>query len=143
MRAKKFHVQRSSTVQGDGKLNLKYRAAPDAAEPCARSAPGAEGNHHQRWDWPNRADQRRRSFTPEIIDAEYRVVRQRSSIGFGSCVFIIAVAAIIVLRFFWPPMIMLFAMLGVTSASGMLVVLVGFVIFGAAALHAKLSGKPF
>jgi hypothetical protein len=53
------------------------------------------------------------------------------------------VATIILLRFFWPTVIMLFAMLGVTGVGGMLGVLAGLVIFGAAALHAKLGGRQF
>jgi hypothetical protein len=52
-------------------------------------------------------------------------------------------AAIIVLRFALAPLLMLFAMLGVTSVGGMLGVVAGLVIFGAAALRAKLSGRQF
>ena len=80
---------------------------------------------------------------PEIIEATYREVRQRRPIGFLSCLMIVTVAAIIALRFFWPAFIMLFAMLGITSVSGMVGVLVLAVILSAAALHVKLSGRPF
>ena len=55
------------------------------------------------WDSPSRADERRPAFAPEIIDAEYTVVRQRPALSFGWCVFIVTVAAIIVLRFAWKP----------------------------------------
>ena len=94
------------------------------------------------WDWPSRGDERRRYFE-RVIDADYRVVRRRQAISFGWAVFIVIVGVVVLLRFFWPAFIMLFAMLGITSVSGMVGVLVLAVILGAAALHAKLSGRPF
>jgi hypothetical protein len=53
------------------------------------------------WDWPSRADERRRYFE-RVIDADYRVVRRRQTISFGWYLLIIGVATIFVLRFFWP-----------------------------------------
>jgi hypothetical protein len=52
---------------------------------------------------------------------------------------IVSTAAIIVLRFFWPGMVVAFALLGVTSPSAVLGVIVGIVILSAAWLHAKLA----
>ena len=80
---------------------------------------------------------------PEIIDAEYRVIRQRPALGFMSCVMIVTVAAIFLLRFAWPAVIMLFAFSGVPSPAVMLGVVVGLIILGAAWLQAKVSRRPF
>jgi hypothetical protein len=140
---------RLPTVQGGGKLNLNIgrrptpKRAPTLNITAGRLRRRPPLRHtmtnHREWDWP---PAKRPHVLPEIIDADYRVIRQRPAVGFGSCVFIIAVAAIIVMRFFWPA-VMLFAMLGVTSISAMLGVLAGLLIFGAAALHAKLNGRQF
>ena len=94
------------------------------------------------WDWPSRADERRRYFE-RVIDAHYRVVRRRQTISFGWYLLIIGVAAIFVLRFFWPAFVTLFAMLGITSVSGMVAVLALTVSLGAAALRERWNGRPF
>ena len=52
-----------------------------------------------------------------------------------SCIFIVSAAAIIVLRFFWPGMVVAFALLGVTSPSAVLGVIVGIVILSAACMR--------
>jgi hypothetical protein len=49
----------------------------------------------------------------------------------------------VVLRYAWPGVLMPFALLGVTTPSAMLRVIVGLTILGAAALRAKLSGRLF
>ena len=54
-----------------------------------------------------------------------------------------AVAAVVLLRFAWAPIAMAFVLVGVTSPGATLGVVVLAVILGAAALHAKLSGRPF
>ena len=56
---------------------------------------------------------------------------------------IVTVAAIIVLRFFWPAVIMGFVLVGVTEPSTMLGLIVGAVILGAVALRERLSGRQF
>jgi hypothetical protein len=94
-----------------------------------------------RFQRPSRADERRRAFEPEIIEA--RIVPRRPPIGFLSCVMIVGVATIVLLRFFWPAAIMVFAFTGISSVSGMLGLLAGLMIVGAAALHSRLSGRPF
>jgi hypothetical protein len=95
------------------------------------------------WDWPSRADERRRAFEPEIIDAEYRVVRQRPPVGFLSCLLIVGVAAVVLLRFFWPAGIMLFAFAGVTAPSTMAAAIIGLVLVCAIALRERIAGRPF
>jgi hypothetical protein len=50
------------------------------------------------------------------------------------------VAALIVLRFAWKPIVMGFVLVGVTSSATALAVILGVVIVGAASLQAKLSG---
>ena len=52
-------------------------------------------------------------------------------------------AAVVLLRFAWAPIAMAFVLVGVTSPGATLGVVVLAVILGAAALHAKLSGRPF
>jgi len=42
--------------------------------------------------------------------------------SFGWCIFIVAVATIVVLRFAWAPLLMLFVFSGVSSAGGILAV---------------------
>jgi hypothetical protein len=42
-----------------------------------------------------------------------------------------------------PAAVVLFAFSGITSVGGVLGVIVGLVISGAASLHAKLNGRPF
>jgi hypothetical protein len=92
--------------------------------------------------WSGRADERRRYFA-RVIDADYRVVRRRQAPRFGWSIFIVAVAAIIVLRFAWPAFIMLFAIAGITSGvSGMVAVLVLLVILGVAAMRERWNGRP-
>ena len=54
-----------------------------------------------------------------------------------------AVAAVVLLQFAWAPIAMAFVLIGVTSPGATLGVVVLAVILGAAALHAKLSGRPF
>jgi hypothetical protein len=53
------------------------------------------------YDWPSRADERRRYFE-RIINTEYPVVRRRLPLRFLSCVLIVGVTAIILLWFAWP-----------------------------------------
>ena len=93
------------------------------------------------WDWPSRADERRRAFAPEVIDA--RVVRHRPPNRLRLGLLLVTVAPIIVLRFFWPAIIMGFVLAGVTSPATALGVVIGLVILGTAALHSRLSGRPF
>ena len=76
------------------------------------------------------------------VDSSRRDNRRRISscpstppIGFMSCIFIVSAAAIIVLRFFWPAMVVAFALLGVTSPSAVLGVIVGIVILSAACMR--------
>jgi hypothetical protein len=78
-----------------------------------------------------------------VIDAEYRVVRQRPAIGYLSCVLIIGVATVFLLRFAWPALVMAFVLVGVTSPGTMVAVVIGAVIVAAAALRERLSGRPF
>jgi hypothetical protein len=66
---------------------------------------------------------------------------RRRPIGFGWCLLLGTVAAIILLRFFWPAAIMLFAFAGVTDPSTMLGLIVGVVILGAAALWERWNGR--
>jgi hypothetical protein len=54
-----------------------------------------------------------------------------------------AVAAVVLLQFAWAPIAMAFVLIGVTSPGATPGVVVLAVILGAAALHAKLSGRPF
>ena len=61
-----------------------------------------------------------------------------------SCVLIVGVAAPIVLRFAWKPILIAFVLIGVTSpAAIMLGAIAGLTILGAASLHARFSGRPF
>ena len=60
-----------------------------------------------------------------------------------SCVMIVGVAALIVLRFAWKPIVTGFVLLGVTSVSTMAGVVIGLILLGAASLHSRLSGRPF
>jgi hypothetical protein len=94
------------------------------------------------YDWPSRADERRRAFE-QIIDAEYTVAHQRPAIGYGWCLLIVSVAMIFLLRFAWAPLLMAFVLVDVTSPATMLGVIVGFTTLLAACLQAKLNGKPF
>jgi hypothetical protein len=98
------------------------------------------------YDWPSRADERRRAFHEEVIDVEYRVIdtrRRPPPIGFGSALLIVSVLAIVLLRFMWPALLMGAVMLGVTTPAEMAAAVIGLTILAAAALHAKLSGRPF
>ena len=52
--------------------------------------------------------------------ASQSIITAIAGLGVGSWLFIVAVAAIIVLRFAWAPLLTLLAMLGVSSVSGML-----------------------
>jgi hypothetical protein len=94
------------------------------------------------WDFPSRADERRRAFAPEIIDVEYRVIRQRP-VSFVSCLVIGFSVMAVAVSFLWRPLLMAFVLLGVTSPAMMFAVLLAVVIIGAAALQAKASGRPF
>jgi hypothetical protein len=60
-----------------------------------------------------------------------------------SCIFVCSIAMIFLLRWFWPAVVMLAVMLGITSPSVALGLIIGVVIVGAATLHAKLGGGPF
>jgi hypothetical protein len=59
-----------------------------------------------------------------------------------SCIMIVTVAAIIVLRFAWPAVIMPFVFAGVTEPDTMAAVVLLFVVLTAAWLHAEASGRP-
>jgi hypothetical protein len=90
------------------------------------------------YDWPSRADERRRSFAPQIIDAEFRVIEtrpRRPTASFMSCVLIVGVAAAIALRFAWGPILMGFILIGVTEPRDIAAAVVGLVILGAAWLR--------
>jgi hypothetical protein len=84
---------------------------------------------------------------PEIIDYEqdrrgtYIPRRQRRPIGFGWSLIIIAIAALVLLRFAWAPILMAFILLGIDSPSQMLGVIVGLVILLAAALRRSLLAR--
>jgi hypothetical protein len=90
------------------------------------------------YDWPPDDDIRRRSFG-RIIDVEYKVVstrpvRRRPTIGFPTCLVLTTIAAIVALRFCWPALLMLAAMLDVESP---LTVLIGAIIIAAAWLRQR------
>jgi hypothetical protein len=51
---------------------------------------------------------------------------------------IVTVAAIVVLRFFWPAVLMGFVLMGIDSPGTMLAAMVGLVILGAVALRERL-----
>jgi hypothetical protein len=55
-----------------------------------------------------------------------------------SYIFIVSVAGIIVMRFAWTAVIMLFCVQAITSPAAMLGVIIGLVIVGAAALQERL-----
>jgi hypothetical protein len=94
------------------------------------------------WDWPRRADERRRYFK-RVIDTDYRIVRRRRTIGFLSCVMIVGVTLAIIVRLAWAPILGAFALVGVTSPGTMAAVVIGLVIMAATSLHAKVTGRPF
>jgi len=71
------------------------------------------------------------------------VVRRWPALGFMSRIFIVGVAMAVILRFAWKPMLMALVLVGITSPAAMLGVIVGLVIVGAAALHARFAGRPF
>jgi hypothetical protein len=50
---------------------------------------------------------------------------------------------ILLLRFFWPAILMLFVFAGIASPAAMLGVIIGLTILGAAALRERLSGRTF
>ena len=118
---------------------------------CRRAVRQGHGRvkcHDAPWmyDWPSRADERRRAFAPEIIDVEYRVVstvRRRPAIGFMSCLLITGVAMAVLLRFFWPAVLMLFVFAGGTSPSEMIGAIGVLVIVAAAALRERSAGRRF
>jgi hypothetical protein len=56
---------------------------------------------------------------------------------------IVTVAAIILLRFFWPAVLMLFIFAGVDQPGTMAAVIIGLVIILAAALRERLAGRPW
>jgi hypothetical protein len=56
---------------------------------------------------------------------------------------IVGVAAEIIIRFAWAPILMAFVLAGVTSVGTMAAVVIGAVVVAAASLHAKLSRRPF
>ena len=56
---------------------------------------------------------------------------------------IVSIAALILLRFMWPAVIMGFVLLGVDSPGTMAAMIIGLVIILAASLHSRLGGKPF
>jgi zinc transporter ZupT len=64
-------------------------------------------------------------------------------LSYGWSLFIVGIAALIVLRFAWAPMVMAFVLAGVTSPTTMLGAIIGLAILMAASLHAKLNGRPF
>ena len=66
------------------------------------------------YDWPNRADERRRTFAPEIIDAEYRVVRQRRQRSGPNWPVLIAAGFVLLMlwRLKFGPLLVLAALLG-------------------------------
>jgi hypothetical protein len=81
---------------------------------------------------------------PEIINAEYRVVSTRATrpaIGFPTCLALVTIAVLV--RFFWPALLLLFILAGVTEHRDMAAVVIGGVILLAAWLRARLSGRPF
>src|SRR5262245_20171709 len=96
------------------------------------------------WDWPPEGN-----WPPERLVQDRRGVyrpairRQRRPIGFGWSLVIVAIAALVLLRFALAPLLMLAVLLGIDSPSQMLGLIVGIVILGAAWLRARLSGKPF
>jgi hypothetical protein len=63
--------------------------------------------------------------------------------GFGWSLFIVAVAAPVLLRYAWAPLLMLAVLIGIKTPGDMLGVLVGLVILGAAALRERLAGRRF
>ena len=60
-----------------------------------------------------------------------------------SCLLIVGVAAVVLLRFAWPAAIMVFAFSGVTSPGTMAGVLILLTVLAAIALREKLNGRPF
>jgi hypothetical protein len=74
---------------------------------------------------------------------EARIIPRHAPIGFISCLFICTVAMIELLIFTWRAWLMLFVLVGVTSLSTMAAVIIGIAIVAAAALHSRLSGRPF
>jgi hypothetical protein len=85
------------------------------------------------WDFPPTIDyekDRRGVYSPR---------RRRSAISFAWCLLIVTVAAIVILRFFWPAVILLSVMFGITSPGETLAMIIVLVIIGAVALHDRLK----
>jgi hypothetical protein len=71
----------------------------------------------------------------------YAPRRQPRPIGFGTCLALSALGVILLLRFFWPAAILLFAMSGITSAREMLAAVIVIVVLAAIALRERLAGR--
>jgi hypothetical protein len=56
---------------------------------------------------------------------------------------IVTIAALVLLRFAWVPILMLFIFAGVTEPRDMAAVVIGGVVLVGAWLHAKLNGRRF
>jgi hypothetical protein len=93
------------------------------------------------WDFDYWPPHRR----PPTIDYEqdrrgmYVPRRQRHPIGLGWSLVIVAIAALVLLRFAWAPLLMLAVLLGMDSPSQMFGAIVGAVILGAMALRERLG----
>jgi hypothetical protein len=88
-------------------------------------------------DWPPAMRRHRRR--PEIIDATYYEVRRRRPVGFGTSLLIVTVAAVIVLRFAWAPLLMGAVLLGIETPRDMAAMVIGIIILAAK----RLAGRRF
>ena len=71
----------------------------------------------------------------------YAPRRQRRPIGFGTSLMIVTVAAIVVLRFAWAPLLMGAVLLGVTEPRDMAAMVIAIIVLAAIALRERLAER--
>jgi hypothetical protein len=93
------------------------------------------------WDFP--ATKRHYRRKPEIIEATNHEVRRRRPIGFGWSIFIVAIAALVLLRFAWAPLLMGAVLLGIETPRDMAAMVIAIVVLAAIALRGRLAERRF
>ena len=83
------------------------------------------------WDFP--ATKRHYRGKPEILEATYHEVRRRRPIGFG----FVAIAALVLLRFAWAPLLMGAVLLGIETPRDMAAMVIAIVVLAAIALWGR------
>jgi hypothetical protein len=92
------------------------------------------------WDWPPEGNWPPTIEYTRVRRGVYAPRRQQRPIGFLGSLMIVTVAAVMVLRFAWAPLLMLAVLFGIDSPSRMLGAFVGLLVLGAVVLRERLSG---